>query len=451
VDETALLALCNNLLDRARSGGADHAEAAAAWQRSIDTNLENGKVHTVQTTEETVFGVRVLVGQSLGFATANGVEPDTLGEAVGEALEQARVMPADPFNGLPDPLPTSQVADLFDERVTTVDVTETTRIAAELVDSVRSRDARVRIDSGSVSAACAACALASTTGVALTEADTAMQGYLFGMAVDGDDVASFDYDGDAARNVGDFAPLVRQAARRFTEKCVSGLGAGKGRSFNGSIVLSPEAVGEFLLPNLIAAITADAVRKGRSALADKLGERIAVPTFTLIDDGTRAAGMASSAFDREGIPTSRHVLVENGMLRSFLFNHYEARAAAGDARSTGHAVGSAAALPGIGPSHLELEAGDTADTDMTAGDGPCVFVGRFSGSSNPVTGDFSGVAKNGFLVENGDRRPIKETLIAGNLFEMLDRISAVSAERRLLGGTQLLPSLRVDGISVTAG
>jgi PmbA protein len=83
-----------------------------------------------------------------------------------------------------------------------------------------------------------------------------------------------------------------------------------------------------------------------------------------------------------------------------------------------------------------------------------VWVGRFSGSSNPVTGDFSGVVKNGFLIEGGegnDRRPIRETMIAGNLFETMMRIEALSADRRLLGGTALLPSIRIGAISVTSG
>lgn len=90
-------------------------------------------------------------------------------------------------------------------------------------------------------------------------------------------------------------------------------------------------------------------------------------------------------------------------------------------------------------------------SDMTSGDGPVVWVGRFSGSSNPVTGEFSGVVKNGFLFENGRKRPLRETLIAGDLFDVLGRVIAISAERRLIEGARLLPAIRVGGVSVTAG
>jgi PmbA protein len=270
------------------------------------------------------------------------------------------------------------------------------------------------------------------------------------MAVDGDDVASFDYDGDSVRAIQGLEPRLQKAADRFVEKCLSGLRAEKGRSFKGAIVLSPEAVGEFLLSNLVASMGADAVRKGRSRLAGKVGHKIAADAFTLVDDGTLAGGVASSAFDREGMPVKRQVLLDAGLLTTFLYNHFEARAA-GLPCSTGHASGSASSLPAIGAHRLEVGAGNTAIGDLCAGAGPIVWVGRFSGSSNPVTGEFSGVVKNGFLWENGSKRPVRETLIAGNLFEALQRIEAVSRERQEIEGTRLLPAIRIEGVSVTAG
>jgi PmbA protein len=269
------------------------------------------------------------------------------------------------------------------------------------------------------------------------------------MAVEGEDVASFDYDGDAVREIGRLQQSLRSIAERFVEKCLSGLGAGKGQSFKGSIVLSPEAVTEFLLPNLISAMSADAVRKGRSRLANRLGSKIASPAFTLVDDGTFAGGVASSPCDRVGVAVRALTRVDGGVLTTFLYNDYEARAAS--VRSTGHAAGSAASLPAIGPHCLAVAAGDSAMSDLSAGDGPVVWVGRFSGSSNPVTGEFSGVVKNGFLIERGERRPVREVLIAGNLFDTLERVEAVSRERRWIGGTRLVPAIRIGGVSVTAG
>lgn len=447
----ALSELCHRLVDCAVAAGADQAEAIAGHQRSVDTRLENNDVHTVQTTDETMFGLRLFVGGSLGFITSNRTDPETIAECVSEALAQAAAMPADPNNDLPESQVLPTIDGLFDEATTAITVAETTAFAAELVDRVRARDERIRIDSGGVSATTWIGALASSKGVSAVERGTAASGNLFGMAVDGDEVASFDYDGDSAHDFTSMKSLVGDAVDRFAEKCLSGLGAKSGRNFKGSVVLSPDVVDEFLLSNLVGTLTADAVRKGRSPLADKLGRKIAVDGLTLIDDGTRAGGMHSSAFDREGVPIRRHVLIEDGVLQTFLYNHYEARAAGNGVVSTGHAGGGASSLPSISPVQLELSAGDVAYDTLLDGDEPIVVVGRFSGSTNPITGDFSGVVKNGFLVENGEQRPIKETLMAGNLFTLLESITAISRERRLLGGAELLPWIRAEGVSITAG
>jgi PmbA protein len=451
VTEEEVLSACQALVEQAHAAGATAAEAMATWEQSVQTGLENNDLHSVESTQETVFGLRALVGESLGFVTVNSTDPEVLARCAAEAVAQARVTPEDTLNGLPEPERVTPVAGLYDGGTADSGVEATARAAVTLLDRICARDQRVRVDSGAVSATTAVTALASSTGVALTQRQTLAQAHVFGMAVDGDDVASFDYDGDAARSFARLETSLDEIADRFVAKCLSGLGAGKAHSFKGSVVLSPEAVGEFLLPSLITAISADAVRKGRSRFVSRLGTSIASPHFTLIDDGSIAGGVMSSAFDREGVPLRRRVLVDRGVLTTYLYNHYEARGGGKDVRSTGHAVGSAASLPAIGPSRLEVAPGIVAMNDLSLGKGPVVWVGRFSGSTNPVTGEFSGVVKNGFWVEAGSRRPVRETLIAGNLFDALGQISAVSREQRSIGGTRLLPAVRLDDVSVTAG
>lgn len=443
--------LCQRLVDAAIASGADQAEAIAGYQHTVETRLENSDVHTVQTTDETMFGLRVFAGGSLGFITSNRTDPNTIKDCVAEAIGQAAAIPADPLNDLPDHQELVSIDGLFDDATAAVTVDQTTEYAAQLVEQVRSRDERIRIDSGGVSATTWIGALASSKGMQAVESGTSADGHLFGMAVDGDEVASFDYDGDSAHDFETMKSVVGDAVERFADKCLSGLGAQSGRSFKGSVVLSPDVVEEFILGNLVGTLAADAVRKGRSPLAGKLGQKIAVDGLTLIDDGTRAGGMRSSSFDREGVPIRRHVLIENGVLQTYLYNHYEARAAGNGTTSTGHAGGGASSLPSISPVQLELAAGDVAQDSLFDGDEPIVHVGRFSGSTNSITGDFSGVVKNSFLIENGERRPIKETLMAGNLFTLLESITAISRERRLLGGAELLPTIRAEGVSITAG
>lgn len=451
MNDQKLLDLCHTLLDLARKAGADHAEAAAAWQRSAETHIENGSVHTVQSGEEAMYGLRVLVGSSQGFVTANDLEPGLMAERAAEAVAQARINPADAFVGFPEPAAILAVPDIYDSEVERIGSAEVTALAADMLSRIRELDARVRVDSGSVSSAVTARALASTTGISARETSSTVDSSTFGMAVDGDDVASFDYDSAISRHWRGFDTAVMEAAHRFVDKCRSGLGAGKGESFRGPIVLSPDAVVEFLLPTLVGAMTADSVRKGRSPLASKVSQSIASSMLSLWEDGRLPGGAGSTAFDREGTPVVRRALLKSGVLQGFLFNHYEARAAGGDARSTGNAAGGVSSLPMVGPHRLEIDAGDTATTDLVASGERAIWVGRYSGSTNPVTGDFSGVVKNGFLMQGNDRRPVREVLIAGNLFELLSRISAISRERQEIGGDALVPAIRAEDVSVTAG
>ena len=451
MNDQNLLDLCHTLLDLARKAGADHAEAAAAWQRSAETHIENGSVHTVQSGEEAMYGLRVLVGSSQGFVTANDLEPELLAERAAEAVAQARINPADAFVGFPEPAAMTPVAGIYDSEVEGIGSAEVTALAADMLAHIRELDARVRVDSGSVSSAVTARALASTTGVSARETSSGLDASAFGMAVDGDDVASFDYDSAVSRRWRGFDVATMEAARRFVDKCRAGLGAGKGESFRGPIVLSPDAVTEFLLPTLVSAICADNVRKGRSPLASKVSQSIASSMLTIWEDGRLPGGASSTAFDREGMPVVRRALLASGVLQGFLFNHYEARAAGGEARSTGNAAGGVSSLPMVGPHRLEIDAGDTAMADLVAPGERAIWVGRYSGSTNPVTGDFSGVVKNGFLMNGRERHPVREVLIAGNVFELLTRISAISRERQDIGGDALVPAIRAEDVSVTAG
>jgi len=158
--------------------------------------------------------------------------------------------------------------------------------------------------------------------------------------------------------------------------------------------------------------------------------------------------VGGGAFDREGTPTSSTVIIDAGELRTFLYDVYEARAAARTA--TGNARGGATDQPSIGPSNLLIAPGETPYETLLTEPDRAILVNRFSGSSNPISGEFSGVVKCGFLLERGERTPIRETMIAGNLYELLRSISGISRERQVFMSRAWLPALRVEDISVTA-
>jgi len=446
IDQDALLSLCEQGVKAALDAGADEAEVFATSHTESEASLEKNDLNQTSRVEETTFGIRVIKGGALGFCTSN--QPESLDAAAKEAVTLASLSPADELNGLEEGSALERTAPAVDPALLAMDVPELTAMCMDLLEKTRAMDSRLTIDSGSISIAHGTQAVASSTGTRAAFEGARAGGYLFGMCVDGDTVGSFAYDGDTVREAAQLLPALEKAFARFVEKCAGALGAQQGESFRGTVILPPDTVQEFLIGNLLGVLGADSVRLGQCPLADKVGKAVASPLFNLVEEGPGLSSYRLAPFDREGVLRQRTPLISNGELNGFLYDAYEARAA-GKA-STGHASGGAASMPSVGASSLSLGAGTTPlDSLMQVDQG--IYVTRFSGSTNAVTGDFSGVIKGGFLIKNGERIPVDETTMAGNLYDCLKNISAVSQERRVINGSAAMPTVRIKDVSVTAG
>jgi PmbA protein len=442
-----LLQIAEDAVRRAKARGADEAEAFVTRARTSSVALQKNDVHAASSEDETVVGIRALKDGARGFATTN--DPSRLAEAAEEALSVARCTPADPLHAFAPAAEIVPLPDLADPALFDVGPADLVDVACELLDRARERDGRVRIDSGGVQVERVGRAAANSRGVRVSEEHAYAGGSLFGMAVDGEDVGSFDADGDVVRHASALRSALRAAADRFVTKVVGGLGARRGESFKGPVVFSPEAVAEFFLGNLTSVLLAKAVRTGRSPFAGRVGQRIADASFALVDDPRDPFRVSAVAFDREGAPTARRPLIEDGVLKTFLYDVYEARAA--KTTTTGHARGGAAGAPAIGPWCLTLAPGTRSLASLCGTAERLILVSRFSGSANAVTGEFSGVVKGGYLVKNGERTPVKEVQISGNLWDLLQRIGGISHETRLIDGATSVPAVRFEDVSVTAG
>ncbi len=415
--------------------------------RETSVSLEQNDIKGGEVDEHDGIGLRVFRGDRTGFAYVNRLDERSLDEALGDALAIAKSAPGDEANGLLEPRPIRDVAGLWDDAIADMPPDEAVRLAHEMLQGALAVDPRVRIDSGSFSSNVSHTAIVSSTGVSAAASETAGVYGLFGMAVDGDEVGSFDHVYEGHRAFAALSP--RPLGERFGRKVIDLLGAAPGRSYKGKVLFAPEAFEEVFVSALLDATDGDEVHKGRSRLKDKLDKVIAASSFSLVDDGTLPGLIASTPFDREGMPHERVSLIDGGVLRAFLYDGKAARRARRS--STGHATGDARSLPGIGSTNLSIPTGDASEADLLRALADGLFVGRFSGSVDSVSGDFSGVAKGSFLVERGERgTAVQETLIAGNAFDLLERIAGVgSTAHRTF--TFEGPWILVDGVDVTAG
>lgn len=446
-----LLSLGLRVVARARPG--EDVEAFLTHARDFQAKAYGGDIESVSSAEPRGLGVRSLSGGRAGFAYTT----DLSDEGVGRALEQSRENAAHstpdeavaiaaawtaeppPVEGLIDPLQGEIPAD---RKVT---------FALELERATRAADPRISVVEEAVySDSDTEVAIATSTGIASTYRETSAWCYAYAIASEGDET-EVGFEFDLGRGIAELDPAAvgGRAAARATQI----LGARKIASTVMPVVFDPHTSAQFL-GVLSAALTGEAVQKGRSLFAGKLGQQVAGAGVTLVDDGRAPGAPGSSPWDAEGVPTRRTEVIGGGTLTSFLYDITSARRAG--VSSTGNA-GRAGFKSGPGPSPTNLAFDPTGETreEALAKGGRALLVQDFHGvhsGANPVSGDFS-VGVTGRLLEGGaPGQPVKEVTIAAPMLEILSRMVAVADDRRWFpfggsygGSTTLIAEMTVAG------
>ena len=446
-----LLALTRRVMDRAQ---ADESLEAFAL-RKVETDIEvlDGEVDSLSRADTRGIGVRVIIDGRQGYASTAIVTDEGLRDVLEEARSNASVATPDEANVLPEPAETPDVGQLARPGFDAVPVDEKISLGLSMERAARDADPRIRgIDVAKYGDVHVQVALASTRGLALTTERTDAWAYVMPMAADEDETQT-----GIGVTIGR-APSeldVETAGREGTERATRLLGAAKPESRRAPVVFDPYATASFL-GVLSQALSAEAVLKGRSLFADRLGESVASDELTLVDDGLRPDGPATAPWDGEGVPQQTTALIEGGVLRSFLHNTWTARRTGDGATSTGNASrGSYRSSPGLAPTNLYLEPGrlDQRGILDRAGDGVYVqdVVGIHSGA-NPISGEFS-VGITGLVIRDGElAEPIREATVASTIVDVLQAIRAVGSDLRfypfggaLGGSTVLVGEMAISG------
>lgn len=437
--------LCEDALNRTIKKGADEVEVYGESVRSLTVVIEKNDLQVSRSQNETMVGIRAFSKYSSGFASTN--DPTKLDETCTDAVTLAKASPEDENNILPQQVEREYVSGIYDPAAEEFTIDQAVKQALKMLDISRSIDDRLILGDGEFSVQIGTRALVNSHGVSWEEPQSIFFYFALATARDGEQVSNMDYQFGATRNCDEID--VEPITIRACNNALGSLGAEKGVSFNGQVLLSPNAAQSLFGSLILFQANARNVLRGMSRWKDMLGSKIASKLITVADDGLLPNGVGTASFDREGVPHKRLILIKDGNLTSFMHNTYTSKALG--MQNTGHASGSARSVPQIGPSNFEILPGDKSKDELISEIDKGVLVTRFSGRADPVSGDFSGVAKGGYLIENGKiSRPIRGTLIAGNGFEALNKLSGVSKERERTFNLTI-PYLRLEGISVTAG
>ena len=447
---TELLDLARRAVEGASSG--EQIEAFLTHEREFQVKVYDGEVESLSSAEPRGAGVRVIVGGRVGFAYTTDLTEPGMRQVVEAARDNATYATEDDAVGLAGAWtgPVDEIEGLIDKAQSGLDPQRKIDFAIEVEQATRRVDKRLRTEEAGYSDSESEVAIATSTGVAGSYRRTDAWCYSVAIATEGDDT-EIGFEFDLARGLDQLDP--EAVARHAAEKALSSLGAEKIPSGRMPIVLDPYVAGQFL-GVLGVALTGEAVQKGRSLFAGRIGEQVADPRVTMIDDGRWLGAPGASPWDAEGVPTQRTSVISGGVLESLLYDLTSARRE--DRSSTGNASRAGfKSAPGPSPSNLALEAtGETPEQVFArAGDGLWVhqFHGVHSGT-NPVSGDFSVGVTASLLRDGQPVKPVKEVTIAAPMLDILSRIECVAGDLRWLpfggaygGATTLISEMTVAG------
>ena len=446
-----LLALAERVAGWAGTG--EEVEVYVARGTETEVRAYDGQVESLTSATSAGIGIRVVVDHRLGFAWAGSLDESVLGETLAEARDNARFATADEHVRLAVPDGVEAVpVDLWDEALASVPTARKVELALALEAQARAADPRIRqVDAADYGDVASEAALVSTTGIRSSSRKTS--GYLSVGVIAGEGEASQTGGGySVGRGFEELDPA--RACDDAVTRAVRLLGATKGPSGRSTVVFD-RRMATTLLSIVSSALSGEAVAKGRSFFAGRIGEQVGHPGLTLVDDPTDPRAYGAAAYDAEGLACRRNVLIDSGVLRGFLYDT-ESGSRAG-VPSTGSAVrGGFAGTPGPGCRALTLAPGpegyDEAGVLAAVGEG--LFVQSMTGvhsGVNPISGDFS-VGAEGLMIRDGRlAEPVREITVASTLQRMLLSLVAVGADVEWLpsiaaGQTLAIGDMQISGV-----
>jgi PmbA protein len=436
------------IVTKALQAGASDAEAVYADGDEFETQVRLGQVETLKESGSRALGLRVLIGQRTASTSTSDLSAEGIERLVSGAIALARITSEDPFAGLPEKEAFGKISgdlELYYDDVYSLPAQERIEYARRAEAASMAADTRITNSSGSgFQAATGRKIMANSRGFA-GEYQTSYCSIVvqpIAQAPDGSMQRDYWYSHARSLRLLDTPESVGQEAARRT---VRRLGARKIKTQRVPIVFGPE-IAPSILSEVLHAVNGDAIYRNASYLAEKLGETVAGDNITIVNDGTMPGRFGSKPFDGEGLPTRRTVVLNKGVLESYLLNTYTARKLG--LQSTGSAARGLAGTPGIGAGNFYLEPGTAGQQEILAAIPAGLFVtGLIGHGGNSVTGDYS-CGASGLWIENGELSyPVEEITIAGNMKDMLRNITAIGNDL-IFYGSVACPTLRIDGMTI---
>ena len=413
----------NALIAAATDAGIEQYEIYYQVGESISAETLKDEISAFASSVSGGICFRCIVDGKMGYASSELMSEDAMGELVKNAISNAACIDSDDEVFIFEGSPEYAKIDAGDVKLT---------------DAVTVRDMALRLQketyaqSEKVGDGTQSMAMSSVSEVRLYNSNGLSLSNRTGMS--GAYAAAVVRDGEEAQEAFDFSvgtsfEEVKETSRNAVREALDKIGATVAPSGKQNVVFSGKQFRQFLAV-FSSAFSAKSAQLGLSLLAGKEGEQIAAPFVNIIDDPMRENSPIKTPFDGEGVATARRAVVENGVLKTLLYDLTTAKKAG--VTSTGNGQkGSYASPVSIAPYNFGLMAGD-CDLDallFKAGEGIYITECKgFHAGANAVTGDFS-IESAGFMIREGKlAEPVKSFTIAGNFFELIKNIDTLGNE-----------------------
>lgn len=445
-----LVALADLGVRKALAKGAEEAEAFVSYEDIISITIKKAVIEARQGAPCGI-GVRVVADGKVGFAATSGIDDTQMAQVAEEAVVVARIRPLDPdFKHLPDPVKRSSRDGIIDDHVIEFSERDALKEVNTLAETTFERDKRIKSLEGEVGVDRGIFTIANSRGIANAAKGTYIYAGIYCIAVkDGKQKTGSEFL--LSRELEDFSEIGTKAADRAVKMLEA---KPLGKSIKTTTLWENKSIGYLLRNMLRTASNARNVQEGKSYFKEKIGEKVASNIVTIVDDGQLPEGLLTQKIDAEGVPMRTTTLIEEGVLKTHLYDSYSAlrenRESSGNARR--EEPEPFLKTPTVSTTNLVVKPGRKNLDKLIAEVDKGVLITDYvmgTGHANTITGEFSVVAPNAFLVEKGEIvNPLEPITIAGNFFHALKKVQEIGCDTRLLPIGKI-PSIIIGDLTVS--
>jgi len=439
--------LAKSILHLGEKLGANEVEVYIDETMLRNIALVKG-IETLSSSVVTGLGVRIVVDKRIGLSSTSLLTSGGYEQATRRAYSIAKVSPPNSdWVSLAKKTGSINVEGVFDPEIENLAPENMSQVALEMLEAVREKDPGLFVARGTIQTGVKTTTVVNNYGGELDRKESFASAYVtVGSSVPGDkSLGSETAETHIWRDLN-----VQEISNEASERALTAKKARPIPSTSIPVIWRNKLFANVLTIMFGGTLSADAVQKKRSPWGDKIGSTIASTGFTLRDEGSAPFGLGTRQFDDEGVPQRTVGLIEDGVLKGYLYDTFTANK---DGReSTGNASRTYDSPPRPSPNNLNLSPGKLNLSEILKETRNGLYLQELIGLwlSNPVSGYLGATVANGSLVENGElTRPVKGVLISGNFFDIMKSgIDMIGQDVDHSGGSYS-PTVRVTSMSVT--